>query len=254
MDFGLFKKIIDECSDYQNLIREVHLHGFGEPLLDSLIFDKIKYAKERGIKKTYFVTTASLLSSEVAHKLITCGLDAIKFSFYGMTKETYENIHLGLKYEEVQDNIRNFFYIRKKMNSKKPTVIMQFVPQINNRDENTIFFNNWKKFIDPQLGDRMEEFYLHNWIYGRCYNPVDRDRKNLKSCAIPFYIIQIFWNGDVSPCVFDFDGKMLMGEVRTKSIKEVWNGLNYDLLRSYHRQKRFDNSFLCMACDQLRTN
>jgi radical SAM protein with 4Fe4S-binding SPASM domain len=252
MDFGLFKKIIDECSKYKNLIREIHLHGFGEPLLDKLIFDKVKYAKGKGIKKTYFVTTASLLSSEVTKKIISSGLDRIKFSLYGVTKETYEKIHRGLKYEEVEGNIRNFFYIRKKMNSKKPTVIIQFVPQENNRNENAIFFNRWKEFIDARIGDRVEEFYLHNWVYGRDYNRINLATSNAKSCAIPFHIIQILWDGDVVPCVFDFDGKMPMGEVRTRNIKEIWNGLNYDLLRNYHRQKRFDKLSLCAMCDQLK--
>lgn len=252
MDFELFKKIIDECSKYNNFIRDIHLHGYGEPLLDKLIFDKIRYAKNRGIKKTYFVTNAALLDSEAAHKLVTCGLDSIKFSFYGMEKQSYERIHIGLRYEEVEENIRNFFLVRERMNSPTPSVNIQFVPQEHNLAQKPAFFNKWSKFIDTKRGDCIEEFYLHNWVYGRRYNFVRAKAKDLKSCVIPFYIIQILWNGDVVPCVFDFDGKMPIGEVRTRSIKEVWNNENYGELRNFHRARDFGKTKLCMQCDQLK--
>jgi len=253
MDFPLFKKIINECSMHRGTIREVHLHGYGEPLLDRMIFDKIRYAKSKGIKKVYFVTNASLLKSDVARALIYSGLDRIKFSFYGMTKETYEKIHIGLKFEEAEENVRNFLTIRKQKKSRNPSVNIQFVPQNDNLREKDIFFNKWDKLIDRKSGDCIEEFYLHNWIYGRDYNPKGKETVDLRSCVIPFYLIQILWNGDVVPCVFDFNGKMPMGEIRTKSIKEVWRDKRYKLLRGYHRRRKFDKTISCYQCDQLKT-
>lgn len=252
MDFSLFKRIIDECAVHRASIREVHLHGYGEPLLDRMIFEKIRYAKNKGIKNVYFVTNASLLNSATAGALISSGLDRIKFSFYGMTKETYEKIHVGLKFEEAEENVRNFLTIRKQKKSRKPSVNIQFVPHNDNLKEKDIFFNKWGKLIDRKNGDCIGEFYLHNWVYGRDYNPKGKEDAGLRSCVIPFYLIQILWNGDVVPCVFDFDCKMPMGEVRTRGIKEIWNDLNYRLLRGYHRQKEFDRLSLCNICDQLK--
>lgn len=251
MDINLFKKIIDECSKYR-IVKEVHLHGYGEPLLDKMLIDKIRYAKAKGIKKTYFVTNASFFNTEAVESIISAGLDRIKFSFYGATKDTYEKIHLGLNFEKVEENIRNFFYIREKMKSSRPSVNIQFVPQSVNLKEKTIFLNKWEKLINKKKGDRIEEFYLHNWIYGRGYNPIRRQTHNLKSCAIPFRIVQILWNGDVVPCVFDFNGKMPMGEIKGKDIKEVWNNGKYQALRKTHRNRNYQKAPLCMACDQLR--
>lgn len=252
MDFMLFKKIIDECSKYRYFIREIHLHGYGEPLLDKSLFDKISYAKKAGIKKVYFVTNASLLDSETAKRLISSGLDSIKFSFYGATKETYEKIHVGLKYEETENNIRNFINIRQGMKSGKPSVNIQFVPQRDNYAQYQEFLRKWTPVIDKGKGDRIEKFYLHNWIYGRKYNTDKNGRKRLKSCAIPFYIMQILWNGDVVPCVFDFDGKMSLGQVRTKSVRQVWNNEQYRALRAHHSKRAFNRMPLCLGCDQLR--
>ena len=44
MDFGLFEKIIKELSSMRRK-PVTHLHGFGEPLLDALLPERIELAK-----------------------------------------------------------------------------------------------------------------------------------------------------------------------------------------------------------------
>ena len=63
MAFGLFEKIIKEVAVARRK-PVVHLHGFGEPLLDESLPERIVLAKACGIKHTYLVTNASLLVPE----------------------------------------------------------------------------------------------------------------------------------------------------------------------------------------------
>jgi wyosine [tRNA(Phe)-imidazoG37] synthetase (radical SAM superfamily) len=90
MDPGLFEKLIREVS---GLKRQpvTHLHGFGEPLLDKLLPERIRLAKAYGIKHTYIVSNASLLSPETSRKIIDAGLDKMKISFSGTDEESYNN-------------------------------------------------------------------------------------------------------------------------------------------------------------------
>lgn len=90
MDFGLFEKIIKEVSSVKRK-PVTHLHGFGEPLLDRLVAERIELAKTYGIKCTYIVTNASLLFSETSRKIISAGLDKMKISVYGTDEESYNN-------------------------------------------------------------------------------------------------------------------------------------------------------------------
>ncbi|MCK7504655.1 MAG: radical SAM protein [Desulfobacterales bacterium] len=85
MEFGLFEKIMKELSGASRK-PVVHLHGFGEPLLDESLPERIKLAKACGIKHTYLVTNASLLSPETSRKIIDAGLDTMKISFTAPTK------------------------------------------------------------------------------------------------------------------------------------------------------------------------
>jgi wyosine [tRNA(Phe)-imidazoG37] synthetase (radical SAM superfamily) len=80
MEFGLFEKFMHELSGARRK-PAVHLHGFGEPLLDKLPPERIKLAKACGPGHTYIVTNGSLLFTETSRTIIAAGLDAMKISF-----------------------------------------------------------------------------------------------------------------------------------------------------------------------------
>ena len=47
MDMGLFRKIADDCRTHN--VKTIHINLFGEPLIDTLLFERIKYLKDIGI-------------------------------------------------------------------------------------------------------------------------------------------------------------------------------------------------------------
>ncbi len=254
MSMKLFTKIIDECARRPE-VKEVHLHGFGEATLDKRLPEKLRYAKSRRIRKTYFVTTASLLTKQLSRELILGGLDAIKFSFYGATKETYEKIQRQLNFETSRDNIRNFFSVRKELGRRNPSVSMQIVPMPENRHEYHALRTMWQSYLDPACGDHYEDFFLHNWVDGRDYNAMaQRKAQRRISCSLPLHLVQIHWNGDIGPCIYDSNGTLIMGSVAKDdmSIERVWNGDAFRQFRRLHQQGRFESIDTCNNCDQLR--
>ena len=60
MDQSLFTQIVDECVAWG--CREIHLHNFGEPLLDNRLEDRVRYAKRQGIATVKIFSNGSLLS------------------------------------------------------------------------------------------------------------------------------------------------------------------------------------------------
>ena len=62
MDMETFEKLLDDCIAAGAV--KLSLHNFGEPLLDKHLADKISMAKEKGIRETFIVTNASLLTRE----------------------------------------------------------------------------------------------------------------------------------------------------------------------------------------------
>ena len=70
MPLDMSKYILDEFAPYKNQIKKLDLFGLGEPLLDPYIFQRIKYAKEKGFRNIAISTNADLLDKEKQRKLL----------------------------------------------------------------------------------------------------------------------------------------------------------------------------------------
>lgn len=251
MEFPLFAKIVDECALKTSQLSELHLHGYGECLLENDFCRKISYAKAKGIKTTYIVTNGSLLNEDIAQGLIASGLDRMKVSFYGATEETYEKIHVNLKFKEVENNITGLFRMRDRLKAKRPSIFLQFLPFSENAHEKSLFSEKWSGLIDKKRGDMLLEYTLHNYGRGRNYNFVEAGIKEKKSCVLPFMTMQVLWNGDIVPCCYDFNGDFILGSVRKNTLQEIWNGASFASLRDNHRRLDFRNAQICLRCDQI---
>jgi len=115
MSDSLYERIIREC--VENSCGTVHLHNFGEPLLDKKLEQRIMYAKSSGIPRVKIFSNGSLLTENRARNLIKAGLDEIKVSFDGTTTEEFEGIRTPLKYDVVVENIRKLVKLRNEERS-----------------------------------------------------------------------------------------------------------------------------------------
>jgi radical SAM protein with 4Fe4S-binding SPASM domain len=248
MDFGLFERLIRECATHIE-VKEVHLHGFGEPLVDKDLPRKVALAKKLGIPETYIVTNAFLLNKQKAQQLILAGLDGIKFSFYGMTKETYERIHVGLSFAKTVSNIEGFFEERDRLQASNPKVSLQFCPGVAPAEEFQMFLDKWRPFMDADRGDEFYSTGLHNWAGGRAYADL-KIPESRRHCTWPFKDIQVFWDGRVVPCVFDYNGDSVLGDTNKATIQEIWVSENYERFRRVWRKKQCYSLPLCRKCDE----
>ena len=241
MDYDLFKSIIDQCAAHG--VKEIHLQGFGEPLLDERIFDRIKYAKEAGIPDTFMVTNASLLDHDMAEKLVASGLDRLKISFYGTDTKEYEKTHRGLKYEQVKENIMHLFEIQDRIRNPRPVVSMKYIGELW---KFPVFVWQWGRHAKVTCAR------LHNYGGGRDYNLVKEDKAKRVCRFLREWVFQVLWDGRVVPCCYDFDGEIILGDLNDNTIAEIWNGEAFRNFRQLHKEFRFDELPLCKKCDKLK--
>ena len=240
MSLDLFRRIVDECTNHH--IKEMHLQGFGEPFLDKDIFDRIRYAKERNIGSTFLVTNGSLLTEDTCEKIVQSGLDRVKVSFYGTDETEYEAVHMGIKYEKVKRNIQQLLLIKKRLKSRTPKVTLKYIGHLHLFPR--FVFQWWPK-------TRVSFARVHNYCYGRKYNKIS-DHQDRKCDMIWNPIFQILWDGRVVPCCYDFDARLILGDLNQQSISEIWNGEKYEKLRNAHASNQLDQYPLCKICDKLR--
>ena len=125
MDMNLFKKIIEEVTQYG--MPAVNLNGLGEPILHPNLIEMIEHCKQSGIKDIMFHTNGTLMSEKRAKAMVKSGLTQIIFSLDSPDKETYEKMRVNAKFEKVMSNVERFVSIRNKLKSKLPLVRVTMV-------------------------------------------------------------------------------------------------------------------------------
>jgi MoaA/NifB/PqqE/SkfB family radical SAM enzyme len=249
MAFGLFEKIMKELSGARRK-PVVHLHGFGEPLLDTLLPERIKLAKACGIAHTYIVTNASLLFPETSRKIIDAGLDAMKISFYGTDEETYQATMRRLDFKVALQNIKAFLRVRKELKKRTPRLILQYLPQESNEARTEAFRSLWHSLPDRNAGDCMNLSSLDNFGGGKSYNIVGK--KIVSVCFYPWSALSVLWDGRAVTCCVDYNGVQGVGDLNSQSIKEIWNGPVLSAIRKNFGKLDYSGFPTCRSCDWVR--
>ena len=237
MSVELFRKIVDECVELG--ITHVRMHNYGEAFIDKRLVEKVRYAKQQGIKEVGMISNGSLITDQIARGMIDAGLDAINISVDASGKEVFESTRVGLKYDKVIANIERLVRLRADSGKRRPKLILSFVRQNNSADEQA-FIEHWRA-----IADKIHVTDLHNWA-----GTLNKESDVNYPCYRPWLTFTVLWDGRVSLCCADFDGKTILGDLNTHSIAEIWNAEPYRDVRRQHLESGGPD--ICRACDLPR--
>ena len=249
MEQELFEKIISELSEHRDKLKVLSLHFLGEPLMDPMIFERVRQAKDAGIKEVQFNTNAQLLDEERAENLLKSGIDAVTFSLGGLEPETQEDRRVGTRLNTVEKNIDYFIRLAHAhtLSGKRPKFIIYTI-KYSSKDR------AWQPIVRKYKGrvDSIAVVNQNNWG-GRIVN-TEREQ-NLTSCRIPcpliFSTMTINVNGRVNLCCLDYADREIMGDLHRESIYEVWNG-KMEQYRMLHMNNQLETIPFCKECSLYR--
>jgi radical SAM protein with 4Fe4S-binding SPASM domain len=234
MEVDLFRKIVDECAALG--ITHVRVHNYGEPFLDRQLVDKVRYAKSKGIAEVGMISNGSLIDEDTARGMIEAGLDAINISVDASGKETFERTRVNLKYDDVIGNVRTLVRLRNEAGRRRPKLILSFVRQNNSADEQA-FIEEWRT-----VADKIHVTDLHNWA-----GTLNATSDVQFPCYRLWQTFTVLWDGRVSLCCADFDGRHILGDLRTSTIAQIWNSTAYRAVRRQHLES--GGPEICRSCD-----
>ena len=247
MEETVLKKIVDECALNGAAIRFIR---WGEHLLHQNIFEYISYAKSKGVI-VHLTTNGILLDRAKAEKLIDCGLDSVIFSMQGATKEAYEIMRDNNKYDLLEKNIRYLVEIRQNKGVKNPVIHISSTMTDETQDEIKAFKDKWMGIVDsvgigvttfeyvntPENQENVKEFTSKQYV-----------RKEYRPCTEVLTKLSVNWNGDVTACCGDYDSFLLLGNIKEKSLKEIWNSEKEKKIREILGRLEMDKLPLCKDC------
>lgn len=261
MTLEQFRSIIDNNKD---IFKRVWMVFAGEPLLNENVFKMVKYAEERGIETK--VSTNTTLMGRYIDQVFDSNLSFLVVCLDGATKETHEKNRVGSKFETVVENIKNLCKEKERRNLKKPLIILQFLIMKHNEHQ----IEDIKKLANELGVDvlSLKTIWLgshidHKEILERAkiYLPTREEFRRFKLVDGDYYLKSkprycpwlkesvILWNGDVTLCCYDYEGKLIVGNVfKDGGFKKVWKSKKYKEYRKAAVRREF---MLCKNCQGM---
>ena len=232
----------------------VHLHGFGEPLLDKALIDKVSLVRERWpeAQVVFFSTLGVKVDDDYFHRLAEAGVGNVQVSFYGVSPETYRKVAGVGTFELAKRNLERLAEARAATGAEFKISLRAWGDTVWEKwsDEVKRQRTEFLRWVDS-LGVLREAYaVVHNYGGGRDYNTPPREGLCSVVWGLRRRILQVTWDLKVIPCCFDFDATVVFGDLRTQSLAEIFPS------RAYRRfiQAHLDNDLtaypVCEGCER----
>lgn len=261
LDSTLFKTTINQIKDQ---LWYLLFYFQGEPYLHQQFFEMISYASARNIY-TSTSTNGHYLTEENARQTVESGLDRLIISIDGTTQDVYSSYRIGGNLEKVLEGTRNVIKYKKKLKSKTPHVIFQFLVVKPNEHQ----LEEVKKLAAylevDEVGFKTAQVYDYEFgnslipsieKYSR-YRLQNDGRYKIKNklinhCWKLWHSCVITWDGAIVPCCFDKDAEYKMGTLQESSFREIWQDKNYRDFRKSIIKSRGEIE-MCRNCTEGTT-
>lgn len=247
MDRGLFERLLPEMR--QAGVEEIGLFYLGESFLCSWLEDAIAFAKkECGFPYVFLTTNGSLA---VPERLETCfrnGLDSLKFSFNYADSGQFQEIARvkPVLFDAMRANLTGARAVRDRVAAETGHRAGLYASYIEYDGEQGRRMREQIAEIAPYV-DEVYALPLYNQAdlvaagereRGWKITAGNRGRLDALRDPLPCWAVftegHITWDGKLSACCFDHDGRFHMGDLRQEDFLSAWHSAPFQSLRSAH--------------------
>jgi len=230
MPEGLFARIVSEVFPRTNYLC---LSIMTEPFMTRSFPDRLRFVREAGVPFSDIITNGTLLNESVYEKVFDAKISRFTFSIDGGSKEVFDFLRPGAKFEQVIGNVRLFLKMRRPGG---PALRVNHVLSEPNIDHFEEFLALMEELHPDQIAvrtvSRMSEAEIQEPFDRGFWLKVQRCREELAAfvartgiedagylrgrhskidlfdehgqaltCQLPWTTLAIHPNGDVYPCM-----------------------------------------------------
>ena len=244
MTLNDFERHILELKNWGLMV--VQLEGSGEATLNNNLPEYIRICTENNVQSFIF-SNGYKMQGSFMRDCVDAGLSLFRFSVIGFDSLSYMTWMRKNAFERVRDNATEM--VEYSSNKRTRIASYHLILDTNNIEEEVTAYR--KNFVEP-AGTLGEIWKMHNW--SGVYRPNYQREGGQKTCGRPFAPeLTIRANGMVHPCcqVLGRDDEAVLGDLNHQTVKEVWNGSEYQKLRKLHIERKFEDTPYCADCDFL---
>jgi len=219
----LVKKLIAEGAFQGSYFVELQMAG--EPLIHPDLYTIVTLLQETGVKVG--LSTNGILMDLQLKALVA--LDYLTISVDSITE--YKELRVKGDIQKLINNITTFLLL-----NQKTAVDLQII----------------------ELPGWEEQLFLLKQLFPKCnvrtvkdcfmtiFQEVDQLPVSEQLCINPWISCSIQCNGNVVPCCFSFWDDIVYGNVKEKTLKDIWNGPEVKHLRKDHQTRDYEP--ICARC------
>ncbi len=258
MPVELFERIVEDVFPHTNYLC---LSIMTEPFMTREFPDRLARVREAGVPFSDIITNGTLLNPRILEKVFDAGINRFTFSIDGGTREVFERLRTGSRFDHVMANVRLFQTMRR---SSIPALRINHVLSEPNIDHFEEFLALMEEVRPEQIAvrtvSRMSDAVIQETQDPLFWAKVQRCREQLAAfvartgiedagylrgrptridlfdeqgqamiCQLPWTTIAIHPNGDVYPCMAWT--RPPVGNLMIDSFDAIWNGAPLAALR-----------------------
>jgi len=260
MPMARFQRVIEQLKAWPGpKIKVLKLSLYGEPLVHPDFCEMLRIAQEADIAERIETTTnVSLLSRDVAEKMVEYQLDYARVSIYASDQVKHRAVTgSGMEIDAIHGNLRVLQEIKKSKDSEKPFVSCKMLDAYG--EENERFIRMYQDVADEVYIDKPHSWikvdgadFIKNYYKDGADGAITDLKQNSTrriACPMAFTTMAVRSNGDVSPCCVDFIGGTNLNNVDERSLLEIWNSDAYYEFQKMQLENRKHENYSCARCD-----
>lgn len=261
MDRAFFEELVNDL--LTSGVQELGLFYLGESFLVPWLPDAVRYAKDLGFPYVFLTTNGSLSTPDRVEACMAAGLDSLKFSLNYSDPEHFAAITKKPQwmYDEIAANLKAAWRVREEggyscgvfasyimfEGPSQRAMMTRMVQEIEEYTDEVYALPLYTQaaHITRENGSR--------WVFtGGNPGRYDKMRPPIPCWAL-FTEGHVTWDGRLSACCFDHDGRFDMGDLKRTSFMESWHSPRFRELRAAHLRGDVASTVCdqCVSCEAV---
>ena len=242
-------------------VDELGLFYLGESFIVPWLPDAIRYAKDLGFPYVFLTTNGSLSTPDKVEACMEAGLDSLKFSLNYSDPEHFTTITKTPEamYSEVVSNLKDAWRVREE--GRFPCGLYASYIMFEGESQRERMAR-----VVEEIGPFTDEVYAlplysqaahikkengTRWVFTGG-NP---GRYDMMRAPIPCWALftegHVTWDGRLSACCFDHDGRFDMGDLKRTAFMDAWHSPAFRKLRAAHLRGEVADTVCgqCVSCE-----
>ena len=266
MEVDMFKTIVNQMKEFPEKVKKLKIGNHGEPTMHPQLSEMIAYARQSNTADVIeMFTNGSKLTPELNKNLVESGLQRVNISLEGLSDERYLQV-AGVKqdFSKIVDGVKDLF--KQKEAAKSDLIIYVKVAdqthELKGEKKEMFYLSDLeKKYFYDTFGPHCDEIFIEKivpqWPETQQEQQNDVEKTGMYGQQIenwkevcPFVFMYLHFNcdGTVSPCTLDWPRKVVIGNVKNQTVKEIWEGQQLRELQVAMLMKKRKCINFCGSC------